>query len=149
MSPHKGFIDVNTGIEDKWEKAKVNWFRNGKMGITYLEKDNDPGNDLSNVVEVEEDTVRFSYGEIGESEQKKDVREEDTSDLKSRLKKLRRERSEKNEKRKKKKKSKGKSKKKSSKKSEKDEEEELKEDLKNMSEEKKEQLKDLLKEGED
>lgn len=124
------------------KEAKVNWYRDGKLGLTYLtdkgEKERtSTGNVMCDV--LREDEVEFKFGEIKPDSKKKDVREErSVGDLKERLRQIRREAKELTQKKRKKtRKSNKKKKKKKPPKS-------PKEVLRNMTEEEIEALKDML-----
>lgn len=68
------------------EKVGVNWFRKGKLGISFLTSTGAPDGEGKVVTK---DEVEFRYGDISDYEKKKDVREESYEDLKKRLEKIR------------------------------------------------------------
>lgn len=131
-------------VETQHGKAKVNWYRNSKLGVSYLEL-GDSDNKFADVLSEEE--VDFKYGEISPEERKKDVRRESDQDLRSRLKKLRQERAEKSSTSKKKSQnasSKRKSSKKKKSKSTSPSQSDIEKKLESLSEEEREQLKEML-----
>jgi len=73
-------------VETRQGKARVNWYRNGRLGVTYLES-SDPNNSHHNV--LREDQVAFKYGKIEPDEEQMDVREMEYDDLKTHVKMLR------------------------------------------------------------
>lgn len=73
------YVHTNLG------KAKVNWYREGRLGVSYLETGHPSDANVLNETQVE-----FRYGKFPEDEAKADVRKEDTQTLKDRLKALRR-----------------------------------------------------------
>lgn len=134
-------------VETKHGKGRVNWYRNSKLGVTFLEMG---GSDNKFADVLNEEEVDFEYGDIQPEETKEDVREEPDEDLRSRLERLRQERAQKGRKKKNKSTSK-KNKSTSSSKSNtssKSKEDKLKDALSGLSDEEKEMLKQL-KEGED
>lgn len=102
-----GYVWYKYPVEDGGERAGVNWYRKGELGISFLNRD---GHKVVNESEVE-----FRFGEIESQEEKLDVRKESYEELRERLAKIRAERNQYG----KRKSSKKKSKKKKSSKSEK------------------------------
>lgn len=79
MSTTDRFVQTDKG------KARVNWYRGGRLGVTYLEIDSElPESDILMDTEVE-----FSYGDITPDTEKSDVRNMDYEDLKAFVKKIR------------------------------------------------------------
>ena len=73
-------------VETRQGKARVNWYRNGRLGVTYLEA-NDPKNDHHNV--LREDQVAFKYGKIEPDEAPPDIKKMEYDELKAHVRKLR------------------------------------------------------------
>lgn len=72
-------------VETEKGKARVNWYRNGRLGVTYLEVESElPESDI--LMDTE---VTFDYGDIKPDETKSDVRNMDYDDLKSFVKEIR------------------------------------------------------------
>lgn len=71
-------------------KARVNWYRKGQLGVTYVEI----GDGIHDCNVLREDQVEFRYGTFPEDESKKDVRKEEYKTLADRLHALRRDRQE-------------------------------------------------------
>lgn len=100
-----GYVHTRAG------KARVNWYEDNKLGVTYCDKSGYTKYPVFYNV-LREDQVEFRYGDIPKSSEKPDVKKESEETLRERLKRLRRERRNYGKRRKK-----SKSKKKSSKKS--------------------------------
>jgi len=132
MGKYLGYVQVKRSDE----KAGVNWFRDGKLGVTYINSETSTGLTLTNV--LDEDEVEFCYGEVPEGTPdkvderiNKDIRkEEDYNSLKERLEKIREERKELSKRKRRKTRSKKKS---------------PKQALGNLTEEEKQRLKEMLK----
>lgn len=75
--------------EGKGHKVGVNWYRKGRLGISFLTS---VGQRASESKVLDESDVEFKYGTLEEQEEKKDVRDEDYDDLRERLKEIRQER---------------------------------------------------------
>ena len=73
-------------VETRQGKARVNWYRDGRMGVTYLES-SDPNNAHHNV--LREDEVAFKYGKVEPDEESIDVRKMEYADLKEHVRRLR------------------------------------------------------------
>lgn len=72
-------------VETRKGKARVNWYRNGRLGITYTETDTElPESDI-----LKDTEVVFKYGDITPDAEKSDVRNMDYRDLKAFIKKIR------------------------------------------------------------
>ena len=84
-----------TKVKDKPKRAQVNWYRDGKLGVTYVNEKGakqrtSTGNVMCDV--IREDQVDFKFGPISKDEEKKDVRKQrDAGVLRKELKKLRQE----------------------------------------------------------
>lgn len=109
------------------KKARVNWYRNGKLGLSYVNEADSPTGFAN--VRMEKD-VEFRYGKIEPQVSRESVKDEDYESLKERLEKLRAERKQFG-----KRKSRSKKKKKKSKKKKKQTPEDIIEDLKGMDKE--------------
>lgn len=84
MAKKSRFVETDKG------KARVNWYRNGRLGVTYLEIESElPESDILMDTEVE-----FEYGDIEPDQTKNDVRNMDYDDLKAFIKEIRRVREE-------------------------------------------------------
>ena len=120
-------------------KARLNWWREGKMGVSYFEDPNSVTIVGHEVLSEDDDRIEFRYGFIEPDEVRSDIRTESFEQLKEALKERRYNRVHANAK-------KSTSSKKSQKpeKSSKSEEEKLKEKLENLSGEEKELLEQML-----